>query len=77
LNFSNNARGDGGASKSVDKAGTSGGPPQNGSSYNVNKVNGGTQNQLYVGLNSKDANGIGSTAGGSGMKEKRLSQQQA
>jgi len=42
LNFSNNARGDGGASKSVDKAGTSGAPPQNGSSYNVNKVNGGT-----------------------------------
>jgi len=71
LAFNNNARGDGGASKSVDKAGASGGG-QNGSNY---KVNGAGQNQQFVNLNSKDANGIGnSTGGGNSMKEKRLSQ---
>ena len=44
LNFTTNARADGGASKSVDKAGTSGAPPQNGTNYNINKINGTTPN---------------------------------
>jgi hypothetical protein len=74
LNFGSNARGDGVASKSVDKAGASGAPAQNGSNYNVNKVNVGASNQQYVSINSKDANGIGNVPGGSAMKEKRLSQ---
>lgn len=70
LNFGTNNRVEGGASKSVDKAGTSG-AAQNGSNY---KVNGSGQGQ-FVNLNSKDANGIGnSNAPNSNIKEKRLSQ---
>ena len=71
MTFTTNGRGDGGASKSVDKAGTSGAPTQNAGGNNANKVNGGNQSGQYVSLNSKDANGIGNVP--VGVKEKRLS----
>ena len=71
LHFGTNNRVEGGASKSVDKAVTSG-VAQSGSNY---KANGAGQAQQFVNLNSKDANGMGNTAAGnSNVKEKRLSQ---